>query len=399
MSTATTTDTSRPAILGGKPIFEHKVPIVRPVLPAFGQLQSSLAEILSTGMVTKGTNLRAFEEAVAQHLGVKHAVAVSSCTSGLMLSYQGLRLKGDVVVPSFTFMATISALVWAGIRPIFADVDPTTNNLDPAAAEAAITPETTAIVAVHNFGNPADIAELQAVADRHGLKLIFDAAHGLGSLYQGQPVGRQGDAQVYSLSPTKLVIAGEGGIIATEHDHLAEWARRGREYGMGEAYDSIFAGLNSRMSEFNALLGRSSLPLLDSAVKRRQELAALYRQELAEAPGIGFQQIRRGNRSSYKDLSVTIDAAGFGVSRDELSKSLAAENIDTRKYYDPPAHRQTAYKHFAQWAAPLDNTERLAATSLSLPLWSVMEDSVVLGVTRAIRRIHAAAEEVSRGMR
>ena len=139
---------NQPALLGGKPVFENKVHIVKPLLPPFSELSQEVEELLSSGMVTKGKYLRAFEAAVAQHLGVKHAIAVSSCTTGLMLTYKGLDLTGDVVVPSFTFMATVSSLVWAGLRPVFADVDLGTTNLDPAAAEAAITPRTSAIVAV-----------------------------------------------------------------------------------------------------------------------------------------------------------------------------------------------------------------------------------------------------------
>ena len=159
----------RPAVLGGTPVFEQKVNIVRPVLPQLPEMASDMEAILQSGMVTKGRYLRAFEDAVREHLGVRHAVAVSSCTSGLMLTYRGLGLTGDVVVPSFTFMATVAALVWSGLRPVYADVDPETTNLDPAAAEAAITPNTSAIVAVHNFGNPAAADELAAIARKHGL--------------------------------------------------------------------------------------------------------------------------------------------------------------------------------------------------------------------------------------
>ena len=184
-----------PAILGGTPAFAAKIHIVRPVMPEFSTMTEGVQEILRTGMVTKGEHLKAFERAVREHLGVKHAIAVSSCTSGLMLTYRGLGLTGDVVVPSFTFMATVSALVWSGLRPVYADVDPKTTNLDARAAEAAITPQTSAIVGVHNFGNPADIDALQDVARRHNLKLIFDAAPGFGARYQGQPVGGQGDAR------------------------------------------------------------------------------------------------------------------------------------------------------------------------------------------------------------
>lgn len=387
---------NHPAILGNDPIFESKVHIVKPVLPSFADVAAEAEGILASGMVTKGKHLRAFEEAVAEHLGVRHAIAVSSCTTGLMLTYRGLGLTGDVVVPSFTFMATVSALVWAGLRPVFADVDFDTTNLDPVAAESAITPDTSAIVAVHNFGNPAEIDALQEVADHHGIKLIFDAAHGFGALYRGRPVGAQGNAHVYSLSPTKLLIAGEGGVVATDDDDLAERVRIGREYGNSGNYDSAFAGINARMPEFNALMGFHSLQMLESAARRRNEVAALYREGMGAIPGIGFQRCLDGNRNSYKDFSITVDPDVFGMGRDELALALAAENVDTRKYYDPPVHRQTAYNGFATGDEMLDNTELLASRSLSLPIWSHMTDEVVLEICRAMRRIHESSAEVTR---
>ncbi len=345
-------------------------------------------------MVTKGAHLRAFENAVADHLGVKHAVAVSSCTTGLMLTYRGLGLTGDVVVPSFTFMATVSALVWAGLRPVFADVSSETFNLDVEAAKDTVTKATSAIVAVHNFGNPADLDGLQSLANRLGLPLILDAAHGFGSFYEGQPVGRQGKAQIYSLSPTKLLIAGEGGIVATNDDDLAESVRIGREYGNAGNYDSRFAGINARMPEFNALLGLHSLRGLEAAARRRNEIAALYRNQLAPLPGIGFQEVPRNCRSSFKDFSITIDPDVFGMTRDELARALTAENIDTRKYYDPPVHRQTAYRGWAPPAGTLPHTERLAERSLSIPIWSHMDDATARGVCRAIGRVHEFAKDI-----
>ncbi len=389
----------QPAILGNRPIFENKVFIVKPSLPSPQEMQSGMEEIISSGMVTKGKYLKAFEEAVAEYLQVKHAVAVSSCTTGLMLTYQGLGLTGDVVVPSFTFMATVSALVWAGLRPVFADVDFGTTNLDPAAAEAAITPNTSALVAVHNFGNPAEVDALQEVADRHNLKLIFDAAHGFGAMYQGKPVGVQGDANIYSLSPTKLLIAGEGGIVATNHDDLADKIRIGREYGNSGNYDSAFAGINARMPEFNALLGWHSLQRLEAGARRRNEVVDLYRRELGKLPGLHFQTVREGNRNSYKDFSITIEAEAFGLTRDELQQALTAENIDTRTYYDPPVHRHTAYQHYAAPDIALPNTEKLAAQSLSLPVWSKMDDEITLQICEAFTKIHAQSVEVAEALR
>ncbi len=376
-----------PAILGGAPAFQKKINIVRPVLPGFPEMAEGVQGILNSGMVTKGEHLKAFEKAVREHLGVKHAIGVSSCTSGLMLTYRGLGLTGDVVVPSFTFMATVSALIWSGLRPVYADVDRGTTNLDPAAAEAAITPQTSAIVAVHNFGNPAEIDALRDIASRHGLKLIIDSAHGFGALYQGQPVGGQADAHVFSLSPTKLLIAGEGGIVATNDDALAEQIFMGREYGNSGNYDSAFAGLNARMPEFNALLGLRSLDLLEDAALSRNQAADLFQEMLGILPGVAFQEVRPGNRCSYKDFSATFEPGEFGLTRDELALALAAENIDTRKYYEPPVHRQTAYQNYYD-GRPLPNTEWLALNSLSFPMWSNMEPQTVMNICQAVQRIY-----------
>lgn len=389
---------NKPAILGNAPIFADKIPIVRPVLPSFTDLSADAEKLLATGMVTKGRHLLDFEKAVAEHLGVRNAVAVSSCTTGLMLTYKCLGLTGEVVIPSFTFMATASALVWAGLKPVFADVDFHTTNIDPEAAEAAITPETSAIVAVHNFGNPADLDALESLAERKGLKLICDAAHGFGAMYKGRPVGAQCDAHVFSLSPTKLVIAGEGGIVATNDDELATRVRIGREYGNSGRYDSAFAGINARLAEFNALMGVHSLRMLEPAARRRNEVASLYREALGVLPGIGFQQAREGNRNSYKDFSITVEAEAFGLTRDNLARALENENVDTRTYYDPPVHRQTAYSRFAPKCERLHNTDLLAAASLSLPIWSRMSDEIALSICEAVRRIHEFAPEVTKAL-
>jgi dTDP-4-amino-4,6-dideoxygalactose transaminase len=379
-----------PAVLGGKPAFKELVPMVRPVLPSFSKMADGVESILTTGMVTKGRFMREFEQALVEHLGVKHAVAVSSCTSGMMLVHKASKLSGDVLVPSFTFMATASALVWAGLRPVFVDVDRETNNIDPAATEAAITPQTTAIVAVHQFGNPADISALEAIAARHDLKLIFDAAHVAGASYQGSPVGKQGYAQIFSLSPTKLMISGEGGIVTTNDDDLAAKIRIGREYGNDGNYDTLFAGLNARMPEFNALLGLHSLEILEEAAQHRNETVALFQEVLGGLPGIGFQRVRPGDRHSYRELSITIEPESFGLTRDELALALAAENIDTRKYYQPPIHKQTAYSSYYD-GRPLPNTDWLSAHSLSLPMWSNMSTDVALGICEIIQRLHESA--------
>jgi dTDP-4-amino-4,6-dideoxygalactose transaminase len=384
----------QPAVLGNRPFFGSRVNLARPTPPDYDELAEQLRGIFQSGNLSKGKHLRDFENALTEHLGVRHAVAVSSCTTGLMLTYQALELCGEVVVPSFTFMATVGALRWVGVRPVFADVHPRTTNLDADAVEAALTPKTSAIVAVHNYGNPADIDELQAVADRHGLPLIFDAAHAFGSLHQGKAIGPKGNANIFSLSPTKLLVAGEGGIVATNNDGLAEKIRIGREFGNEGNYDSVFPGLNGRLPEVNALLGHYNLHRLETAAVQRNRLAKLYRDELGHVPGIGFQEVVPGNRSSYTDFLVTVHADVFGLTRDELALVLDAENIETRKYYCPPVHLQTAYREFAPPVGTLATTELLSARSLVLPIWSHMETSLVSDICSVIRTAHELAPEI-----
>ncbi len=391
---------SKPALLGNTPLFAEKLPIIQPTLPDYATIAPHVKEIFATGMLTKGKYLHQFEERLAEYLNVKHAVCVSSCTLGLALTYQGLGLKGEVIVPSFTFMATVHPLVWLNVTPVFVDIDPHTWNIDPTKVEEAITPRTTGIVAVHNFGNPADVEALEQIARRHGLRLVFDAAHGFGALYQGKPVGSFGDAEVFSLTPTKLLVAGEGGVVATNDDALADHIRTGREYGNDGHYGSEFAGLNARMPEFNAILGLKSLEMLEENAERRNRVVGQFREQLEQIPGITFQTIRPGNRCSYKDLSVLIEEEEFGLSRDQLAQALGAENIDTRKYHDPPVHTHKTYRHLRDYYdGRLPVTNWVAPRSLSLPIYSHMDEATVGDICTAIERIHAYADEIREALR
>jgi dTDP-4-amino-4,6-dideoxygalactose transaminase len=291
---------------------------------------------------------------------------------------------GEVVMPSFTFLAAAAAIVWNNLRPVFVEVDPRTTNVTPQAIRSAITPRTVAIAACHNFGNPCDIPALEAVANEHGLPLVIDAAHGFGASVHGRPVGAGATAQVFSLSPTKLLVAGEGGIVATNCDCLAHFIRLGREYGNDGSYDALFPGVNGRMPELSAATALASLEILDEVSDRRNELAALYRRELGELPGIGFVEVMPGARSSHKDFSITIDPTKFGMTRDALRRALAAKGIETRAYYDPPCHRQTAYEHFYDRMRPLPATDTLSARSLALPIGAQVDEAIVSEVCDVI---------------
>jgi dTDP-4-amino-4,6-dideoxygalactose transaminase len=374
-----------------------RVPFVRPALPDASVLLPAYAEIIASRQLTKGRYLERFELAIANRLGVKHAVAVSSCTVGLVLVYKSLDLEprdraapmGEVIMPSFTFLAAPAAPVWNNLRPVFIDVDPKTTNVVPEAVAAAITPRTVAISACHNFGNPCNIPALEAIAAEHGLKLIVDAAHGFGASLHGKPVGKGGTAQVFSLSPTKLLVAGEGGIVATDCDELARFVRIGREYGNDGSYDAVFPGVNGRMPELCAATALAGLEMLDEVASRRRAIAAAYRRGLAGLSGIECMEETPGSEPSYKDFSITIDPDVFGCSRDRVRGALAARGIETRAYYDPPCHRQRAFAHFNDPRRPLPATDLLASRSLSLPIGEHVDEHIVAEVCEVIGHARA----------
>ncbi len=387
------------AILGGPAAYPNGLRQLKPTLPSYTAVGPRWAQCFETGALTKGDALREYEERLAKHLGVRHAIAVSSCTAGLMLIFDGFRGR-RAILPSFTFMATAMAASWAGLDLVFCDVHPETWSLDPAAVEAVIeregiTGDEGVIVPVHVFGTPADTDAFDAVSTRTGIPVVYDAAHGFGALRRGAPVGREGLAQAFSTSPTKLLITGEGGVVATDDDAVAEHVTVGREYGNPGDYNAIFPGLNARLAESNALLGIAGLDLLEAEAQRRNHLATVYRQAFDELPGIAFQRVDPLDRCSYKDLSITVRAADFGLSRDELVRVLGAEGIPTRAYYDPPAHRLLAFADVGPaFEERLPVTARLADEIVSLPLYGSLTDEDVERICGCVRGAHERAANV-----
>ncbi|WP_433260043.1 DegT/DnrJ/EryC1/StrS family aminotransferase [Actinosynnema sp. CS-041913] len=387
---------TRPAILGGPPILADPVPLARPTIATDPDLLAAFHDVLSSGIVTKGRHLAELEREVADLLGVAHAVLVASCTGGLMLTLRCLDLHGDIVLPSFTFMASGHAAVWNGLEPVFADIDPHTFAVAPGSVADEVTGRTAALLAVHTFGSPCDVDALAKIAAERGVPLVIDAAPAFGGRYpDGSPVGGRGTAEVFSLSPTKPFTTGEGGIIATNDGDLARELRIGRDYGNAGDYDSRFIGLNARMPELSAVLGRHNLPRLPALIERRQELADRYRAGLSDLPGIGFQRIPPGARSTYKDFCLTVSAAEFLLDRDTLADALRAEGVATRAYFDPPLHRQTAYQRFAGSRKPLPHSEELAAKALAVPLYSHMPEHLVDRICEVVHRIHQHGPEIT----
>jgi dTDP-4-amino-4,6-dideoxygalactose transaminase len=389
--TAVSVSNRAPSIVGGEPAFPDGLPLMRPTLPDLAKLERNLGIILESGILTNGPTVRTLEEHVAERLGVEHVVAVASCTSGLVLTLQALAVEGRVVMPSFTFSASAHAVHWAGGTPRFTDITPDTLCLDPAAAADAVS-GASAMTATHLYGTPCNTKALQKAADGAGIPLVYDAAHALGSVRQGTPIGGFGTAEVFSLSPTKVAVAGEGGLVTTHDGGLAATIRLGRDYGNPGDYDCLFPGLNARMSELHAAVALHSLKWLDTNVSRRGHLAELFWATLAGLRGLVRPTVDQGDVSTYKDLTILVDEAGFGLTAAELGQALKQEGIDTRRYYYPAIHRQQAYRMLPERHLPV--TDLAAESVLSVPLWSHMTDLQLLVLADAIMRIQANADQI-----
>ncbi len=382
-----------PALLGGEPAFADGLPFFRPAKPPLERVTARLAPSYDRGVLTNGPLVRQFEEAVAARLGVPHVVAVASCTSGLMLVVQALSEPGTAaVMPSFTFSATAHAAAWAGAVPRFTECDVTTCQIDLDDAKSRLD-GASVLVATHVFGSPCTPEVVEELGRSAGIGVVFDAAHGFGATRAGRPLGTFGDAEVFSLSPTKPMTSGEGGLVALRDDALAERVRLGVDYGNPGDYDTRFAGLNARMSELHAAVGLESLVELDDHLAVRQELATRYRAGLVEVPGITPQVVDPRDESTYKDFTVIVDDAAFGLDRDGVVRALKAEGIDTRPYFWPPVHRQQAYAHLDTGDLPA--TDWVASRVVSLPLWRDMPSGSVEAVVEVLARLHAHAGEIA----
>ena len=390
----------RPAILGGAPAFPERLPLVRPTLRDVPALARRIEAILESGSLTNGATVRELEAAVCERLGVPHSVAVSSCTAGLMLTYQALGAgPGDrVIVPSFTFAASAHAVTWTGARPEFCEVTAERCSIDVDDVAAILEqggPPIRAVSATHVYGHPADVEALDALAASHGVPMVYDAAHALGSSRGARPIGGFGTAEVFSLSPTKVVVAGEGGLVTTDDSALAEALRLGRDYGNPGDYDCRFPGLNARMSELHAAVALASLEGLDAHIARRHELVERFAFATSDTDGLRIVWPADGDCSTWKDLTLVIEEDGFGIDAATLQAALAAEQIDSRRYYHPPIHRQAAHRQQPSARRALPETDRLSTSVITPPLWSHLSDDQLDRLVHALRRIHAHAGDIA----
>ncbi|CAI0711955.1 DegT/DnrJ/EryC1/StrS family aminotransferase [Serratia proteamaculans] len=366
-------------------VFPAGLPFLKPFLPDFSEIEESLKSVMTSGMLTKGKLNTLYESNVSEFISTENVIAVSSATTGLILTLLAMEITGEVLVPAFTFCATANAIVRAGAKPVFVDCLPDTYTICPKDLESKITSETQAIMAVHVFGIPAECEKLQEIAGKHNLKLIYDSAHAMGSELNGIKIGGFGDVEVFSTTPTKTLVTGEGGLISTNNAALADRIRILKEYGNGGDYDNAFAGLNGRLSEMQCALGIASLNHLSESIHLRTSLAETYKAIISDIPGISLQTVPTNVKTTYKDLSIVIDAKRFGCDRDRLAQALLQMGIPTRKYFYPALHEMRAFREYSHTTLPI--TESIARSILCLPLYPDLSKNDAEKVARAIRAI------------
>jgi dTDP-4-amino-4,6-dideoxygalactose transaminase len=369
------------------------MPIIRPTLPSFREFEELVRPGWEEGMVTTGPIVRAFEEEVCRRTGAAHAVAVSSCTAGLMLAVRAMELPAgaEVIVPSFTFAATAQALVWNGLVPVFCDCLPESLALDPADVEHNLSPRTAAICGVYVFGLPPEIDALLEVGKRHGLPVYFDSAQGLGAEYRGRSAGVFGSCEVFSLSPTKVVTAVEGGVICTEDPGLAARLRPMRDYGKNPAdgEDMIYLGLSARLSEMHAAVGLLTLRRLDALLHARRVLIEQYTARLSRLVGCHVQVLPE-DRTSTGNYFVLFIGEQARMSRDDVYKKLKEQGIQTKRYFYPPLHEQTVFRRMPHRRSDrLEHTMAASREAIALPLYSHMTAEQLDRVCHAVERMLA----------
>ena len=344
-----------------------------------GNEGEAVARVIATGWVSQGPQVQAFEAAFAERVGAADAVAVSNCTTALHLALHasGVGPGDEVIVPSLSFIATANAVLHCGARPVFADVDPRTYNLDPRAAERAITPRTKAIMPVHQVGLPADMDRFLELGERHGVAIVEDAACAIGALYKDRPVGSLGPLTCFSLHPRKVITTGEGGMITLQDADVAARLRRLRAHGMSvsdldrHAADKVIietypeGGWNSRMTDMQAALGLCQMRMLDDILQRRRALAERYTAALASMPHLEAPYDPDYAQRTWQSYCVRV-LPGSPVDRNELMSALLADGIPTRRGV-MAIHEEAAY---AGDHGPLEHTEAAARDTVMLPLFA-----------------------------
>jgi len=387
---------ARLAVFGGPPTFKQMLHVGRPNLGDRDRLLARMNDMLDRRWLTNaGPFVQEFERRIAAHIGVKHCIAMCNATVALEIAIRAAGLRGEVIVPSYTFIATAHALQWQEITPVFCDLDPRTHNIDPARVEVLITPLTSGIIGVHVWGRPCPIDELTSIAREHELTLMFDAAHAFGCTYKGRRIGGFGLCEVLSFHATKFLNSFEGGAVVTNDDEVAKKIRLMKNFGF-EGYDNVsYIGTNGKLTEVCAAMGLTNLECVDQFLAANKRNHASYQDGLQGIDGLRLIKYDSGETYNYQYIVVEVDPIITGLGRDELVAVLHAENVLARKYFWPGCHRMEPYRsYFPHAKLLLPETEKLAARIIVLPTGTAVGPNEIGKICEIIRTAVADGDSV-----
>jgi dTDP-4-amino-4,6-dideoxygalactose transaminase len=374
--------------------FSRPVYVTRPTMPSLSSYSAYLEKIWESSWLTNdGQFHREFESRLKAYLGVEHVNLFVNGTVALLVALQALRINsGSVITTPFTFPATTHVLHWNRVTPVFCDIDPNTFNIDPARIEEHITPDTRAILAVHVYGTPCDVDAIQSIADRHGLRVIYDAAHAFGVKIDDRPILQYGDISALSFHATKLFTSIEGGALVSSSEQQRQRIQYLRNFGISDEETVIGPGINGKMNEFQASFGMLELELIDDEIQNRCKLTELYRKNLKSLRGLTLLEDIPGVEHNYNYFPVLVDPKAFGMDRNRLCDLLKKCNVIPRKYFFPLSSQYPCYS-----ALPSARPESLPVATdvanrvLCLPLYGQLEKSTVERVCEIIDVVHRTA--------
>ena len=364
------------------------ITVTSPLLPNLDEFTDSLKEIWESKWITNnGQFHQKLEAALAEYLKVPYVSLFTNGTLPLLTALQALRITGEVITTPYSFVATTHALWWNGIKPVFVDIDPSTGNIDPQKIEAAITPRTTAILPVHVYGKPCDTEAIQAIADKYGLKVIYDAAHAFGVEVNGESLLNAGDMSTLSFHATKVFNTIEGGAMVMHDEKTKQRIDYLKNFGFANEVEVVGPGINSKMDEIRSAYGLLNLKQVDAAIVARQKVAVAYRDALRNVDGISFWDDMPGVRHNYSYFPFFVDAEKYGMTRDELYMKMKEQGVWGRRYFYPLISEFSTYRSLeSSRPENLPNAHRMADTVICLPMHHALREEEINRVIDCIIR-------------
>ena len=364
------------------------ITVTSPLLPNLDEFTDSLKEIWESKWITNnGQFHQKLEAALAEYLKVPYVSLFTNGTLPLLTALQALRITGEVITTPYSFVATTHALWWNGIKPVFVDIDPSTGNIDPQKIEAAITPRTTAILPVHVYGKPCDTEAIQAIADKYGLKVIYDAAHAFGVEVNGESLLNAGDMSTLSFHATKVFNTIEGGAMVMHDEKTKQRIDYLKNFGFANEIEVVGPGINSKMDEIRSAYGLLNLKQVDSAIAARQKVAVAYREALRNVNGISFWDDMPGVRHNYSYFPIFVDAEKYGMTRDELYMKMKDQGVWGRRYFYPLISEFSTYRGLeSSRPENLPNAHMMADTVICLPMHHALREEEINRIIDCIIR-------------